>query len=190
MKCPDPDLSVCRIQSMNCARPCAETRWKLKSLFTPNCQTPTRRKQKRLVAMGPVLTPLKGLRYQRPCTPPWGRQSHQGRRTQPSKCPTASQVFTRWSRWWITKGSWEPGESSWAQTRSCRKTVGWPTASIPRTCAPCRGQTMWRTGTQDTALWHQGRLSPPGCPRRPSSVPALSTLPQQHTLTCARSLCT
>lgn len=45
-------------------------------------------------------------------------------------------------------------------------------------------------GTPDTALRHQGKLSLPGCPLPPLSAPALSTLPQQHTVICARSLCT
>lgn len=57
-----------------------------------------------------------------------------------------------------------------------------------RTCVLCWGQNIWRTGIQDTALWHQGSPSQPGFPLPPLSALGLSTLPQQHTLICAHSL--
>lgn len=85
--------------------------------------------------------------------------------------------------------SWKAWETSWVQTWSHRRNRGLPMVSTPqRTCVLCWGQNIWRTGIQDTALRHQESPSQPGFPLPPLSALGLSTLPQQHTLICARSL--
>lgn len=87
-------------------------------------------------------------------------------------------------------GSYKAWGTSRAKTWGHSRTWGLPMASTPqRTCVLCWGQSIWRTGTQDTALWRRGRPSLSGCPLLPLSAPALSTLPQQVTLICTHSLC-